>query len=125
MSIKYSTLSSSTMFFQTKQHRLVIQHRCGLQYTNFYPGALLCLIFFLHFMSLTTPHPLSFLMVHAVHFIVAEPLGWFTHTHIDSYKISSTDRWNAVRLSSASVFTASLHAKVICEGQQAAGYLLP
>lgn len=72
--------------------------------------------FFLHFMSLTTPHPPSFLVLYAVDFIVAEPLGWLTYAHIYSYKISSTDRWNAVRLSSVSVFTASLHAKGICEG---------
>lgn len=74
--------------------------------------------FLLHFMSLTAPHPtpLSFSALYAVDFIVAELLGWLTHAHIYCYKTSCTDRWNAVRLSSASVFTASLHTKGVCEG---------
>lgn len=42
MSTKYSTLSSSTIFFfKTNQRSPVMQHQCGLQAMNFYPGALL------------------------------------------------------------------------------------
>jgi len=85
---------------------------------KFYPEAFLHLIFFPSFneFSYPPPHPPSFLVLYAVDFIAAEPLGWLMHAHIYSCKISSTDRWNAVRLSSASVFTASLHLNVICEG---------